>query len=229
MASSQVHGFSGTSSVPNSYLPLRAVSWLLTPKLTVTIISPDSEELAGMVRPEGSLSVELRWKTKVLSSAGAALASTAERVCLAGDSAMRTQCFHGCPMRASAFGRIKMPDGIMAAYPPLWPALVQVPQPMQGMDPQQSGRPHLGRSWSPLNMVPDTSLSLPGLMPEHFYLSQLPVGQHRQGQWGWRSRWEQPSYCLWGYLRHRLAQVVSVLAQACLFQPRTRPLVTLQL
>ncbi|XP_053124571.1 hormone-sensitive lipase isoform X2 [Hemicordylus capensis] len=198
IASSQVRVSRALLVPPHSFeLPLVA-----DPKLTVTITPPvahsgpgavqmrlisselregqNSEELNSLVRPEATLALELRWKTKPLprspylvvhfhgggfvaqtskshepylkswaqelgvpilsidySLAPEApfpraleecfyaycwalknchlLGSTAEKVCLAGDSAGGNLCIT-VSMRAAAFG-IKMPDGIMAAYP----------------------------------------------------------------------------------------------------------------
>ncbi|KAJ7303994.1 hypothetical protein JRQ81_011511 [Phrynocephalus forsythii] len=198
MTSSQVRLSRALSVPPHSFdLPLVA-----DPKLTVTITPPvahtgpgavhmrlishelregqDSEELCNLLRPEGPLALELRWRTKPLPRSpylvihfhgggfvaqtskshepylkawaqelGAPilsidyslapeapfpraleecfyaycwalknchlLGSTAQKVCLAGDSAGGNLCIT-VSMRAAAFG-IKMPDGIMAAYP----------------------------------------------------------------------------------------------------------------
>ncbi|XP_072835596.2 hormone-sensitive lipase isoform X1 [Pogona vitticeps] len=198
MTSSQVRLSRALSVPPHSFdLPLVA-----DPKLTVTITPPvahtgpgpvhmrlishelregqESEELCNLLRPEGPLALELRWRTKPLPRSpylvvhfhgggfvaqtskshepylkawaqelGAPilsidyslapeapfpraleecfyaycwalknchlLGSTAQKVCLAGDSAGGNLCIT-VSMRAAAFG-IKMPDGIMAAYP----------------------------------------------------------------------------------------------------------------
>ncbi|XP_042295971.1 hormone-sensitive lipase isoform X2 [Sceloporus undulatus] len=198
MASSQVRLSRALLVPPHSFdLPLVA-----DPKLTVTITPPvahtgpgpvqmrlishelregqDSEELMNLMRPEGTLALELLWKAKPLPRSpylvvhfhgggfvaqtskshepylkswaqelGAPilsidyslapeapfpraleecfyaycwalknchlLGSTAQKVCLAGDSAGGNLCIT-VSMRAAAFG-IKMPDGIMAAYP----------------------------------------------------------------------------------------------------------------
>ncbi|XP_044290922.1 hormone-sensitive lipase isoform X1 [Varanus komodoensis] len=198
MGSSQVRLSRPLLVPPHSFeLPLAA-----DPKLTVTITPPvahsgpgpvqmrlishelregqDSEELNNLLRPEVTLALELRWKTKLLPRSpylvvhfhgggfvaqtskshepylkiwaqelGAPilsidyslspeapfpraleecfyaycwalrnchlLGSTAERVCLAGDSAGGNLCIT-VSMRAAAVG-IRMPDGIMAAYP----------------------------------------------------------------------------------------------------------------
>nr|XP_056703724.1 hormone-sensitive lipase [Euleptes europaea] len=259
MASSQVRVSRALSVPPDSFeLPLAA-----DPKLTVVITPPvahsgpgavqmrlisyelregqDSEELASLVRPEGPLALELRWKTKPLprspflvvhfhgggfvaqtskshepylkawaqeldapilsidySLAPEApfpraleecfyaycwalknchlLGSMAERVCLAGDSAGGNLCFT-VSMRAASFG-IKMPDGIMAAYPatlmqvsaspsrlltlldPLLPlsVLCKCLSAYAGLDPEQSEDPTLEKL-SPMNMMRrDTSL-----------------------------------------------------------------------
>ncbi|XP_026537248.1 hormone-sensitive lipase isoform X2 [Notechis scutatus] len=198
MASSQVR-LSRPLLVPPHSFDLPLVS---NPKLTVTITPPvahtgpgavqmrlishelregqDSEELLKLMRPEGTLALELPWKCKTLPRSpyllvhfhgggfvaqtskshepylkswaqelGAPilsidyslspeapfpraleecffaycwalknchlLGSTAQKVCLAGDSAGGNLCIT-VSMRAAAFG-IKMPDGIMAAYP----------------------------------------------------------------------------------------------------------------
>ncbi|XP_058052070.1 hormone-sensitive lipase isoform X3 [Ahaetulla prasina] len=198
MASSQVRLSRALLVPPHSFdLPL-----VSNPKLTVTITPPvahtgpgavqmrlishelregqDSEELLKLMRPEGTLALELPWKSKTLPRSpylmvhfhgggfvaqtskshepylkswaqelGAPilsidyslspeapfpraleecffaycwalknchlLGSTAQTVCLAGDSAGGNLCIT-VSMRAAAFG-IKMPDGIMAAYP----------------------------------------------------------------------------------------------------------------
>ncbi|KAG8143503.1 putative Hormone-sensitive lipase-like protein [Naja naja] len=197
MASSQVRLSRALLVPPHSFeLPL-----VSNPELTVTITPPvahtgpgavqmrlishelregqDSEELLKLMRPEGTLALELLWKSKTqprspyllvhfhgggfvaqtskshepylkswAQELGAPilsidyslspeapfpraleecffaycwalknchlLGSTAQKVCLAGDSAGNL-CFT-VSMRAAAFG-IKMPDGIMAAYP----------------------------------------------------------------------------------------------------------------
>ncbi|XP_077192805.1 LOW QUALITY PROTEIN: hormone-sensitive lipase [Paroedura picta] len=259
MTSSQVRVSRALSVPPTSFeLPLVA-----DPKLSVTITPPvahsgpgsiqmrlisyelregqDSEELASLVRPEGPLALELRWKTKPLprspylvvhihgggfvaqtskshepylkawaqeldapilsidySLAPEApfpraleecfyaycwalknchlLGSTAERVCLAGDSAGGNLCIT-VSMRAAAFG-IKMPDGIMVAYPvtlmqalaspsrlltlldPLLPlsVLCKCLSAYAGLDPEQSEDLTLEKL-SPMKMVKrDTSL-----------------------------------------------------------------------
>ncbi|XP_054855795.1 hormone-sensitive lipase isoform X2 [Eublepharis macularius] len=259
MASSQVRVSRALLVPPNSFdLPLVA-----DPKLSVTITPPvahsgpgavqmrlisyelregqDSEELNSLVRPEGTLALELRWRTKPLprspflvvhfhgggfvaqtskshepylkswaqeldapilsidySLAPEApfpraleecfyaycwalknchlLGSTAQRVCLAGDSAGGNLCFT-VSMRAAAFG-IKMPDGIMVAYPatlmqataspsrlltlldPLLPlsVLCKCLSAYAGMDPEQSEDTTLEKL-SPINMMRrDTSL-----------------------------------------------------------------------
>ncbi|XP_032084318.1 hormone-sensitive lipase isoform X2 [Thamnophis elegans] len=198
MASSQVRLSRALLVPPHSFeLPLAS-----NPKLTVTITPPvahtgpgavqmrlishelregqDSEELLKLMRPEGTLALELPWKSKTLPPSpyllvhfhgggfvaqtskshepylkswaqelGAPilsidyslapeapfpraleecffaycwaiknchlLGSTAQTVCLAGDSAGGNLCIT-VSMRAAAFG-IKLPDGIMAAYP----------------------------------------------------------------------------------------------------------------
>ncbi|XP_039208135.1 hormone-sensitive lipase isoform X3 [Crotalus tigris] len=198
MASSQVRLSRALLVPPHSFdLPL-----VSNPQLSVTITPPvahtgpgavqmrlishelregqDSEELLKLMRPEGTLALELPWKTKTLPRSpyllvhfhgggfvaqtskshepylkswaqelGAPilsidyslspeapfpraleecffaycwalknchlLGSTAQTVCLAGDSAGGNLCIT-VSMRAAAFG-IKMPDGIMAAYP----------------------------------------------------------------------------------------------------------------
>ncbi|XP_063167929.1 hormone-sensitive lipase isoform X2 [Candoia aspera] len=198
MASSQVRLCRALLVPPHSFdLPL-----VSDPKLTVTITPPvahtgpgavqmrlishelregqDSQELIKLMRPEGTLALELPWKSKPLPRSpylvvhfhgggfvaqtskshepylkswaqelGAPilsidyslapeapfpraleecfyaycwaiknchlLGSTAQTVCLAGDSAGGNLCIT-VSLRAAAFG-IKMPDGIMAAYP----------------------------------------------------------------------------------------------------------------
>ncbi|XP_067317344.1 hormone-sensitive lipase [Anolis sagrei] len=198
MASSQVRLSRALLVPPHCFdLPLVA-----DPTLTVTITPPvahtgpgpvqmrlishelregqDSEELSRLLRPEGTLALELRWKARpsppspflVVHFHGGGfvaqtskshepylkswaqelgapvlsidyslapeapfpraleecfyaycwalknchlLGSTAQKVCLAGDSAGGNLCLT-VSMRAAAFG-IQMPDGIMAAYP----------------------------------------------------------------------------------------------------------------
>ncbi|XP_061453083.1 hormone-sensitive lipase isoform X2 [Rhineura floridana] len=253
MASSQVRLSRALLVPPHSFdLPLVA-----DPKLTVTITPPvahtgpgavqmrlishelregqDSEELCSLMRPEGTLALELRWKTKPLPRSpylvvhfhgggfvaqtskshepylkswaqdlGAPilsidyslapeapfpraleecfyaycwaiknchlLGSTAQTVCLAGDSAGGNLCIT-VSMRAAAFG-IKMPDGIMAAYPatlievsaspsrlltlldPLLPlsVLYKCLSAYAGMEPEHSEDPTLEKL-SPVNIV----------------------------------------------------------------------------
>ncbi|KAL7981013.1 hypothetical protein Chor_005247 [Crotalus horridus] len=139
MASSQVRLSRALLVPPHSFdLPL-----VSNPQLSVTITPPvahtgpgavqmrlishelregqDSEELLKLMRPEGTLALELPWKTKTLPRSPYLLVhfhgggSTAQTVCLAGDSAGGNLCIT-VSMRAAAFG-IKMPDGIMVAYP----------------------------------------------------------------------------------------------------------------
>ncbi|XP_028598089.2 hormone-sensitive lipase isoform X1 [Podarcis muralis] len=253
MASSQVRLSRALLVPPHSFdLPLVA-----DPQLTVTITPPvahtgpgavqmrlishelregqDSEELCNLMRPEGPLALELRWRTKPLPRSpylvvhfhgggfvaqtskshepylkswaqelGAPilsidyslapeapfpraleecfyaycwaiknchlLGSTAQTVCLAGDSAGGNLCIT-VSMRAAAFG-IKMPDGIMAAYPatlmqvsaspsrlltlldPLLPlsVLCKCLSAYAGMEPEQCESPTLEKL-SPVNMV----------------------------------------------------------------------------
>ncbi|KAL8219706.1 UNVERIFIED_CONTAM: hypothetical protein K2H54_031540 [Gekko kuhli] len=320
MTSSQVQVSRALSVPPESFeLPLAA-----DPKLSVTITPPvahtgpgsiqmrlisyelregqDSEELASLVRPEGSLALELRWKTKPLprspflvvhihgggfvaqtskshepylkawaqeldapilsidySLAPEApfpraleecfyaycwalknchlLGSTAERVCLAGDSAGGNLCIT-VSMRAAAFG-IKMPDGIMAAYPvtlmqalaspsrlltlldPLLPlsVLCKCLSAYAGMDPEQSEDSAVEKL-SPMNMVKrDTSLlfrdlrlsasSFLGALLEHTGKANGAGGTDGSGPLSWGLR---------GYLGHPLAQLLSMLSRARLFR-----------
>ncbi|XP_015275487.1 PREDICTED: hormone-sensitive lipase-like, partial [Gekko japonicus] len=172
--------------------------------------------------------------------------STAERVCLAGDSAGGNLCIT-VSMRAAAFG-IKMPDGIMAAYPvtlmqalaspsrlltlldPLLPlsVLCKCLSAYAGMDPEQSEDPTVEKL-SPMNMMKrDTSLlfrdlrlsasSFLGSLLEHTGKANGAGGTDGSGPLSWGPR---------GYLGHPLAQLLSMLSWVRLFRTRSPALTNL--
>ncbi|KAJ6663755.1 hypothetical protein lerEdw1_009834 [Lerista edwardsae] len=262
----------------------------------------DSEELSCLVRPENTLALELRWKTKALPRSpylvvhfhgggfvaqtskshepylkswaqelGAPilsidyslapeapfpraleecfyaycwalkncrlLGSTAQKVCLAGDSAGGNLCIT-VSMRAAAFG-IKMPDGIMAAYPatlmqasaspsrlltlldPLLPlsVLSKCLSAYAGIEPEQPEDATLEKL-SPVNMVRrDTALLFRDLrLGASAWLSSLLENTGKRNGAG-RAMGSSPfSWCLRGCFRCPLAQLWSMLSLVRLFR-----------